>query len=160
MQDRYAAVIVGGGAAGLSAALLLGRSRRHVLLCDGGLARNACADEMHGFLSRDGTQPGSLEKIARARLEPYATIHRQETTVSDIKKLPKGFSVALENGTTCFSDLVLLATGMADALLRIDRLARSWGRSTFVCPDCDGWEVRDRAIAVSGDSARSGIDLA
>lgn len=160
MRSEYDVVIVGGGAAGLNAALLLGRARRDVLLCNNGLQRNACADEVHGFLSRDGTPPGTIESIARAQAESYPTVRRKATTVSDIEKLPNRFRVAFENGASCFADLVLLATGMIDALPEIDGLSRIWGRSAFVCPYCDGWEVRDRPIVISGDRVRSGIELA
>lgn len=158
-DSRFDVVVVGGGAAGLNAALVLGRARRNVLLCDNGLHRNASVREVHGFLSRDGTPPHEIEKIARTELDSYPTVRREASTVRHAEKVSDGFTFSLDNGTTCFSDLVLLATGMVDVLPEIDGLARIWGHSAFVCPYCDGWEVRDRAITISG-GARSGIDLA
>jgi thioredoxin reductase len=160
MPLKYDVAIVGGGAAGLSAALLLGRARRRVLLCDNGSQRNECADKVHGFLSRDGASPGTIENIARSELNSYPTVCRKESTVCDIQKEANGFSLALKNGANCLSDLLLITMGMIDALPEIDGLGRIWGRSAFVCPYCDGWEVRDRPIAISGDCARSGIELA
>jgi len=158
--EEYDVIVIGGGAAGLSAAVVLGRARRRVLLCDAGAQRNSCAEKMHGFLSRDGESPGELLKICKEQLAQYPSVGFEASVVQAVEKSSSGFRVELTSGTAPVADLLLLATGMADALPEIDGLREAWGRSAFVCPYCDGWEIQDRPIAVSGGGVRSAIDLA
>ncbi len=143
-------VIAGGGPAGLSAALLLGRARRRVLICDAGEPRNRSAPAMHGYLTRDGINPDTFLAIARAELVPYTTVEYRRARVEDAVRLGDVFELRLEGGTRVRSRTVLLATGITDALPPLDGLAPLYGRSVHHCPYCDGWERRDAAIAVFG----------
>jgi thioredoxin reductase len=146
----YDVVIVGGGPAGLSAALILGRCRRRVLLCDDGRPRNAKSHGLHGFLTRDGILPAELLQIGREQLHAYPTIETRAVHVKDARRTPEGFTVDLQDGQSVTTSKLLLATGIVDELPNIAGLGDFYGRSVFHCPYCDGWEVRDRRIAVSG----------
>jgi thioredoxin reductase len=151
-------VIVGGGPAGLSAALMLGRCRRNVVLCDSGQPRNASSQAMHGFLSRDGIPPLELLRIGREQLHTYETVQVRQIEVIDVSMADKLFSVTLADGSTLQSRTVLLATGVTDELPKVDGITAFYGRSVFHCPYCDGWEVRDQPIAVYGNG-KSGASL-
>ena len=146
----FDAVIVGAGPAGLSAALVLGRARRRVLLCDAGSQRNAVAAEMHGFLSRDGMPPLELLAEASKQLLTYPTVETCREKVVQIWSLVDGFAVEFADHSVSARRIVL-ATGMIEDLPAIPGLRERWGRSVFSCPYCDGWEMRDRAIAIAGD---------
>jgi thioredoxin reductase len=148
-------VIVGGGPAGLSAALLLGRARRQVLLCDSGQPRNAGVHAMHGFLSRDGMDPAALRQVARDQVVAYPTVQVRDVEVQAVTPLADQFTVALADGTSEQARRLLLATGVADELPPIDGLAELWGRGVFNCPYCDGWEVRDQPVAVLAADPRN-----
>jgi thioredoxin reductase len=149
----YEAVIVGAGPAGLSAALILGRCARRVLLCDGGEGRNAPSLALHGFLTRDGTPPGELRRIAREQLARYETVQVRDVTVTDAGRTSSGFFVRLATGETVHTGKLLLATGVADELPPIPGLAERWGRSVFPCPYCDAYEFRGRPLGVLGHGA-------
>jgi thioredoxin reductase len=148
-------VIVGGGPAGLSAALLLGRARRDVLLCDSGQPRNAGVHAMHGFLSRDGMDPAALRQVARDQVVAYPTVQVRDVKVQAVTPLADQFTVALADGTSEQARRLLLATGVADELPPINGLAELWGRGVFNCPYCDGWEVRDQPVAVLAADPRN-----
>jgi thioredoxin reductase len=156
--DVFDVVVIGGGPAGLSAALVLGRCRRRVLVCDAGHPRNAAAREMHGYLSRDGCSPLDLLRIGREELSRYGVELRQ-VTVSDVAIAGDGFDVHLETGERVAARKVLIATGVRDHLPEIDGLRACYGISVHHCPYCDGWEERDRIIAVLG-SGTSAAGLA
>ena len=141
--------MIGGGPAGLSAALVLGRCRRRVLVCDAGHPRNARAQQMHGYLSRDGVSPLELLTIGREELRPYGVEFRH-VTVSDVAVAGGGFDVRLETGERLATRKVLIASGVRDHLPDIDGLDACYGISVHHCPYCDGWEERDRIIAVLG----------
>ena len=143
-------IIVGGGPAGLSAALILGRCRRRVVLCDDGQPRNARSTGLHGFLTRDGILPSDLLKIGRDQLQAYPSVQLRAVRVTDARRASDGFTVDLGSGESLSTRKLLLATGVADDLPKIEGLADLYGRSVFHCPYCDGWEVRDRRIAVYG----------
>jgi thioredoxin reductase len=147
-------LIVGGGPAGLNAALVLGRGRRRVVLCDDGKPRNAPATEMHGFITRDGYSPRALTSSAREDLAPYETVEIVDERVTQLDR-DGTFVARLERGRIVRARRVVLATGMRDDLPRIAGIAERWGRSVFVCPHCDGWEFRDRRIGVFGAPADS-----
>jgi thioredoxin reductase len=148
-------VIVGGGPAGLNAALMLGRARRNVWLCDSGQPRNATVHAMHGFLSRDGTDPAALRQAARDQLGAYPTVRVRDVAVQAIAGAVDQFTVSLTDGSTEQARRLLLATGVADQLPPIPGLAELWGRGVFNCPYCDGWEVRDQPLAVLADDPRN-----
>ena len=146
------ALIVGGGPAGLSAALVLGRCRRTVVVVDAGAPRNAPAGELHGFLTRDGVAPGELLSLGREELRRYPSVRYVSGTVVDADRTAAGFTVRCADGTITTCRALLLATGVVDALPPIPGAAALYGKSVFHCPLCDGWEVRDRSLAVYGDS--------
>ena len=145
---RYDAVVVGAGAAGLSAALVLGRSRRRVLVLDGGQPRNAPSSGVHYFLTRDGTPPGELLRIAREQLEPYAGVEVRKARAVRAARSGGDFEVTLEDSSTVGTRRILLATGVHDELPERPGFRELWGRGIFHCPYCHGWEVRDRPLAV------------
>ena len=148
---RYDVVIVGAGPAGLSAALVLGRCRRSVLICDTGRPRNAAAQALHGYLTRDGVAPAEFLSIGRKELTTYETIELRETEVVSAECRSDGnFEVTLTTGDRIVSRKLLLATGVVDHLPDVDGLRALYGRSVFHCPYCDGWEIRDQPIAIYG----------
>jgi thioredoxin reductase len=143
-------IIVGGGAAGLSAALILGRCRRRVVVYDHGQPRNARSERLSGFLSRDGLPPRELGRIAREQLEPYETVEVVDGEVTDATRDDAGFEVVLEDGSRRRSKKLLLATGVMDTLPPIDGIEAFYGTSVWHCPICDGWEHRDQKLALLG----------
>lgn len=159
MRENYDAAIVGGGAAGLSAALVLGRSCRSVVLFDDGRPRNSVADRMHGFLSREGTPPGELLAIARSQLQQYHSVELVEGHVSAAERGDDRFVVQTAEGQRCTVRKIVLATGVYDELPAIEGLQEQWGRTVFVCPYCDGWEMRSKRIAVAGKGDKA-VELA
>jgi thioredoxin reductase len=146
----YDVVIVGGGPAGLSAALILGRCSRRVLVCDDGHPRNAASQAMHGFLTRDGMAPSAFLQSAREQLRPYDTVELRNVTATDARCEDGRFITTLATGESITSRKLLIATGVRDNLPEIDGLRERYGRSVFHCPYCDGWEVRDQPLAVYG----------
>jgi thioredoxin reductase len=142
----YDVVVVGGGAAGLSAALVLGRARRRVAVVDAGEPRNAPAAHMHGFLSRDGMPPADLLAAARAEVRGYGV----ELVDDRVVEVASGFTVRLGEGRTVTARRLLLATGAVDELPDIPGAGERWGRDFLHCPYCHGWEVRDQPIGVLG----------
>ena len=145
-SENYDVVIVGGGAAGLSAALVLGRARRRVAVIDAGTPRNAPAARMHGFLSRDGMPPADLLAAARAELRSYAVGLIDDRVV----EITDRFTLQLAGGHTMRARRLLLATGAVDELPDISGARERWGRDFLHCPYCHGWEVRDQPIGVLG----------
>jgi thioredoxin reductase len=143
---RYDVVVVGGGAAGLSAALVLGRARRTVAVVDAGAPRNAPAAHMQGFLSRDGMPPAELLAAGRSEVARYGV----ELIADRATGIDGGFSVRLAGGQAIDARRILLATGAADHLPDIPGVRERWGRDLLHCPYCHGWEVRDRPIGVLG----------
>jgi thioredoxin reductase len=154
----YDAIIVGGGPAGLNAALVLGRCRRRVLVCDAGRPRNAASHGLHGFLSRDGIEPRELLRIGREQLAPYGVEVRNEA-VSSVCPLEAGFEVVMTGGSRFTSRKLLLAIGVTDRVPPIPGIDNLYGSSVFHCPYCDGWEVRDQPLAALG-SGKSAAGLA
>ncbi|MCH0558174.1 NAD(P)/FAD-dependent oxidoreductase [Streptomyces sp. MUM 16J] len=148
MTERYAydVVVVGGGTAGLSAALVLGRSRRRTLVVDAGEPRNAPADHMHGYLSRDGMSPAEFLAIAREETTRYGVELVRDRAVDVTRE--GGFAVALAGGRTVRGRALVVATGLRDGLPDVPGLAERFGRDVLHCPYCHGWEVRDQAFGV------------
>src|SRR5512133_1136066 len=141
--------IVGGGPAGLSAALMLGRCRRRVLVCDLGQPRNRWSHALHGYLTRDGVPPSRLTELGRAELTQYG-VECRAIGVVGVTWCDDQFRVELGDGSEVRSRFLLLATGVVDDLPAIRGLDACYGRSVFHCPYCDGWEVRDRRLGVVG----------
>jgi len=147
------AVVIGGGAAGLSGALMLARSRRSVVVIDGGDPRNAPAAGVHGLLGLDGTPPAALLRTGRAEVRGYgglvvagnvaAAVPAEPTAAGDPR-----FTVTLGDGRALRARRLLVATGARDVLPEIPGLAAHWGRGLVHCPYCHGWEVRDEPIGI------------
>lgn len=142
----YDVAVVGGGAAGLSAALVLGRARRGVVVIDAGAPRNAPAAHMQGFLSRDGMPPADLLALAREEVRGYGA----EIIEDQVVEIEPGFTLGLAGGGSVPARRLLLATGAVDELPDIPGARERWGRDFLHCPYCHGWEVRDEAIGVLG----------
>jgi thioredoxin reductase len=159
-EPLYDVIIVGAGPAGLNAALMLGRCRRSVLVCDNGRPRNAASHALHGYLTRDGIHPSEFRAIGRRELERYDTLHLKDIAATDAVCEPGGrFKVTLADGSIVRSRKLLVATGVCDNLPEIDGIDEMYGRSVFHCPYCDGWEVRDQPIGIYGREHR-GVGLA
>ena len=172
MQNQlYDVVIVGGGAAGLSAALVLGRARRRVAVLDAGAPRNAPAAHLHGYLSRDGMPPAEFLQIGRAEVQGYgveiidgmvATVERQAggftVTLAGrrawgrvrqvVARQVGGFTVTLASGGVLAARRLLVTTGLTDELPAIPGLRERWGRDVLHCPYCHGYEVAGRRLGV------------
>jgi thioredoxin reductase len=155
----YEVIIVGGGIAGLSAALILGRCRRRVLVVDSGRPRNAVSRALHGFLSRDGTDPWEMRRLGREQLRPYMDVEFLDGEASAAECREGAFDVTLKDGKRFSSRILLLATGIVDRLPEVEGLPPLYGRSVFHCPYCDGWEHRDLPLAVYG-RGEEGVDYA
>ena len=143
----YDVVVVGGGAAGLGGALILGRSRRSVLVIDAGEPRNAPASGVHGFLTRDGTDPAALLQVGREEVRGYGA-RVLDGRVASAESFDGGFTVTLEDGRRVGARRLLVATGLVDELPDVPGVRERWGRDVLHCPYCHGWEVRDQAIGV------------
>lgn len=139
----YDVVIVGGGPAGLSAALALGRARRAVLLCDSGPRRNAAAEHINNFVTRDGTPPDEFRQVGRQQLGKYPNVEVRDVRVRSISGSRGDFTLTLESGIVR-ARRVLLCTGMIDQMLPVEGFTALWGHSVFQCPYCHGWELQDR----------------
>ncbi|MDP4098314.1 NAD(P)/FAD-dependent oxidoreductase [Paenibacillus sp. P96] len=150
----YDCAIVGGGAAGLSAALVLGRARRSVALLDNSQPRNAVTRESHGFLTRDGVTPSEFRHIAYAEVLSYPSVEHHAARVTDIRKLEAGFRIVMDNGVTIQARKLLMASGLREVLPSIPGIAEFYGKSLFNCPYCDGWELRDQPLILLAEQPR------
>lgn len=151
--------IVGGGPAGLSAALVLGRCRRRVVVVDAGRPRNAHSHALHGFLGRDGVSPLELLTIAREQLRPYSV----ELVDAEVRAARRhdagGFELELDDASRLFARRLLLATGIRDRLPAVEGFAPLYGKTAHHCPFCDGWEARDQPI-VAWARAEDAVEFA
>ncbi len=160
---EYDVIIVGGGPAGLSAALVLGRCLRKVLVVDAGNPRNKPATIFNGYLSRDGSDPAEFLEISRAQMKRYEeTVKMRSGVVKKIARKDKRFTATLETGEHFDSRMVLIATGLIDELPALENIREFYGKTVHNCPYCDGWEVRGQKLAVFGgdqDAADLAIEL-
>ncbi|ASR35815.1 thioredoxin reductase [Prauserella marina] len=152
-EDTVDAVVIGGGAAGLNGALMLARSRRSVVVIDGGTPRNAPAEGVHGLLGLDGTPPAELLRTGREEVRRYGGKVVTGEVIAAAPAPPSDdgdprFVVTLADGRAVTARRVLVATGVRDVLPGIPGLARHWGRGVVHCPYCHGWEVRDEPIGI------------
>ncbi len=160
MVDTYDVVVIGGGAAGLSGALTLVRSRRSVLVIDAGEPRNAPAAGVHGLISRDGVSPATLLEVGRSEVRGYGG-HVVEGRASSATRDADGFGVTIDDSRVVTARRLLVATGLVDELPHVPGVRELWGRDVLHCPYCHGWEVRDQAVGVlaSGPMAVHGALL-
>lgn len=174
----YDVLIVGGGPAGLSAALVLGRARRRVLVCDSAEYRNAVSRAMHGFLTRDGMPPSEFRATAHAELKRYPSVEVRNCKIEDIEKLepnqqrpdeaadaavlPKlaQFRSRSSAGEAFLSRKIIIAVGLKDELPPFPGVLDVYGKGLYHCPYCDGWEHRDQNLCVYGITAERGAGLA
>jgi thioredoxin reductase len=147
--ERFDVLVVGGGPAGLGAALILGRCRRSVLVCDAGSPRNAPARAIHGLLGLDGVPPAELLRKARGEARKYGAELR-DVEVLDVRREGKGFEALLADGKRVSARKVILATGMKDEIPPIVGIRTYYGRGVYHCPYCDGFEFSDAPIGVLG----------
>lgn len=153
--DVFDVIIVGGGPAGMSAALILGRCRRKVLVIDSGKPRNRWSHAMHGYLTRDGVSPAEMKEMAREELRAYPTVMCEDGVVIDCVANNDGrFFIVLEDGRHYLCRKILLATGVRDEVPDIPGLQELYGISVHHCPICDGYEWRDKRIAVYGKNCK------
>lgn len=148
MTERYEAIVIGGGAAGLSAALVLGRARRSTLVVDAGEPRNAPAAHMQGYLTRDGMPPAEFLAEGRREIERYGVDLVRDRAVDVVPDGAGEFDVRLTEGRSVHARRLVVATGLADELPSVPGVAERFGRDVLHCPYCHGWEVRDQAFGV------------
>jgi choline dehydrogenase-like flavoprotein len=149
MTEQWDVIIVGGGAAGLSAALTLGRASRRVLVVDAGEPRNRFASHMHGVLGHEGLDPADLLRRGREEASVYGVVFVSDLVVG-IDEGDRGLSVQLAGGETIFARAVIVASGITDELPDVDGLAEHWGTGVLHCPYCHGWEVTGSAARGTG----------
>jgi thioredoxin reductase len=158
MKDLFDVIVIGGGPAGSSAALILGRSRLSVLMIDNARPRNIRTNAVHGLLTRNNIRPLELRRIAHKEvLQVGVAIEIGE--VIHLNCVENGFDMRLSDGRTFQAKRVVLATGLRDQLPAIDGLERLYGTSVFHCPFCDGWEARDKPLGVLGSGSK-GVNIA
>lgn len=159
----YEVIIVGGGPAGLSAALVLARCRRQVLVIDAGRPRNWASHAVGGFFTRDGIHPKELLRLGREELKPYGCVEVRPGEVTLATRIAERFHVTVQGEAQPFQcRRLLLATGVVDELPAIPGIEPFYGYSVFHCPICNGWEVRDQPLAVYGvdqDGAELAVEL-
>ncbi|WP_069762361.1 NAD(P)/FAD-dependent oxidoreductase [Streptomyces sp. LUP47B] len=143
-DETYEVIVIGGGAAGLSAALVLGRARRHTLVVDAGEPRNAPAAHMQGFLTRDGMPPAEFLALGREEIKGYGV----ELVRDRVVEVAPGFAVTLASGRVLRARRLVVATGLKDELPEVPGVAARFGKDVLHCPYCHGWEVRDQAFGV------------
>jgi thioredoxin reductase len=150
----YDVVIVGGGPAGLSAALVLGRCRRRVLVLDTDRPRNSVSWRVSGYLGHDGIKPADFRRVGREQLEPYDSVEVRPVAAEVVDRLNDGFEVGLAGGERVRTRKLVIATGLVNELPEIPGFCELWGHGVYHCPYCDGWEHRDRGIAVYGRGSK------
>ena len=147
MKTVIDCAIIGGGPAGLNAALILGRARRNVLIFDNDNPRNAVTQESHGFITRDGIKPKEFREIAHKELGKYPSVGYLKREVTSVIK-NKIFEVVTSEGEEYYSKTIIISTGLKDILPNIENISDFYGKSLFHCPYCDGWELRDKPLAI------------
>ncbi|MGF9695951.1 NAD(P)/FAD-dependent oxidoreductase [Paenibacillus sp. MABNR03] len=155
MEKTVDVIIIGGGPSGLNAALVLGRAKKDVVVIDDGRPRNAVTRETHGFLTRDGISPSEFRKVAKQQILAYPSVYIMEDTATAVTGTEGSFEVTTTGNKIVKGRKLLFAVGKKDLPLDIPGLLEVYGKSAFVCPYCDGWELRDQSlgIIVGGDKA-------
>ncbi len=155
MNQLLDVLIIGGGPAGLNAALVLGRARKNVVVIDDETPRNWVTRETHGFVTRDGASPREFRKAAKEQIAAYPSVQFASDTATAITGSDGDFRITTAQGANYRTKKILFAVGKKDLPLDINGLTEVYGKSAFVCPYCDGWELRDQklVIIVNGDNA-------
>ncbi len=153
MKSDYEVLVIGGGPAGLGAAMALGRLRRSVLVCDDFRPRNLAAAHMHNFAGNEGLSPLEWRKKARQDVEQYDTVKFFEGAVTSVVKIHGGFEATLSSKSSVTVKKVILAYGVQDRLPPIPGMQELWGKSVFQCPFCHGFEYRGRRVGVIANGA-------
>ncbi|MBB1483931.1 NAD(P)/FAD-dependent oxidoreductase [Tessaracoccus sp. MC1865] len=154
-MNEYDVIVVGGGVAGLQAALMLGRACRRVLVVDSGSPRNRYSEHMHGVLGNEGVDPAELLARGREEVGRYG-VEIRRGAVDRVDLTDAGVRVSLPNGEAVAARALVVASGMTDELPEVPGLAARWGRSVLHCPYCHGWEVRGQRLGVLATSATDG----
>ncbi|MFS0646828.1 NAD(P)/FAD-dependent oxidoreductase [Siminovitchia sp. 179-K 8D1 HS] len=147
-KQLFDVAIIGGGPAGLNAALVLGRAKKNVVVIDEGNPRNAVTQESHGFLTRDGIKPDQFRRIAKEEISAYPSVSFVVDKAVSVAGTNGDFQISTAQGLTYQSKKLLFAVGMKDRPLNIPGLEEVYGKSAFVCPYCDGWELRDQPLVI------------
>jgi thioredoxin reductase len=147
--------IIGGGPAGLSAALVLGRAKRNVVLFDDNQPRNAVTQESHGFLTRDGVEPDEFRHIAHQEIGKYPSVEIRQAQITNVINHENSFELIEDNNTVFQAKTIILATGLKETLPSIDGIHDYYGKSLFNCPYCDGWELRDQPLVVISEGPQT-----
>jgi thioredoxin reductase len=148
MNNLFDCAIIGGGPAGLNAALVLGRARRNTILFDNNNPRNAVTQESHGFITRNGIKPQEFREIAHKDIGKYPSVIYEKQEISSITKKDKLFELVTSNKGLYQSKTIIISTGLKDVLPEIENISDYYGKSLFNCPYCDGWELRDKSLVV------------
>ena len=158
-MDLFDVIIIGGGPAGLNAAVVLGRCRRSVIVFDSKTQRNIRSHGMHNYLTRDDIKPQEFLKLAQQEAKKYHVVLRNKI-IHSVSRLPKGhFAVRDENGNIYYSKKILIATGLTDNIPNVAGMNELYGKSVFQCPYCDAWEFRDKKLGVYARN-KNGFELA
>ncbi|GKS12651.1 hypothetical protein YDYSY3_36510 [Paenibacillus chitinolyticus] len=148
MEQQIDVIIIGGGPAGLNAALVLGRARKSVVVIDEERPRNRVTRESHGFLTRDGISPAEFRRIAREQIAAYPSVRFVTDSAVTVTGADGNFQITTGHGTVYTCKKLLFAAGKKDLPLDISGLTDVYGKSAFVCPYCDGWELRDQPLVL------------
>lgn len=147
--------IIGGGPAGLSAALVVGRGRKQVIVFDNELPRNRVTQESHGFITNDGMTPFEIRQAGEADLQKYPHIQIKRSQIVDIQKKEESFTLLTHEGDAFEAKKIILATGLQDILPEIEGIHDVYGKTLFSCPFCDGWELKEKALALIAENQRA-----
>lgn len=145
--------VIGGGPAGLNAALVLGRAKRHVIVFDHNKPRNAVTRQSHGFLTRDGMEPREFRRLAHEDIARYPSVTIKPDKVTEVKADRAGFALTTSNGVIYHTRTIILAAGLRESLPEIPSVREFYGVSLFSCPYCDGWELRDKPLVVISEGS-------
>jgi thioredoxin reductase len=144
--------IIGGGPAGLNAALVLGRARRKVLLFDDNKPRNAVTQHSHGFITRDGVHPAEFRAIGQQEIAKYPSVEIHSTRIEAVIKQGTTFELVADSGEKFEARNIILATGVQETLPAVEGIYDYYGKSLFNCPYCDGWELRDKPLVIIAEN--------
>ncbi len=148
----YDCAIIGGGPAGMNAALVLGRARRSVILFDDNKPRNAVTLHSHGFITRDGISPSEFRAIGQQELRRYPSVEMHSARIETVTKQEAIFELVADSGERFEAANIMLATGLQETLPTVDGIYDYYGKSLFNCPYCDGWEMRDKPLVIIAEN--------